>query len=335
MERVPMIRWLLRLIVVLGCLWGGYWFFGARGAEKTAQAWIDGLPAMGLTGSHQGLEVHGFPNRFDLTLTEPRLADPAQGIAWQAPFVQILSLSYKPWHVIAALPPEQSLSLPGDALTLRAEKLQASVVVVPDTTLALDRIVVAGKTLALTSDSGLTLRADEVHIASRPDSARQNAYEIVLNISGIGPSSDLMAQAIAAGLPGAVADVTASLVIEFSAPIDRMMGQTHPQADQVDLRNAQINWGDISVAAQGILQAGTGGYAEGDVTLQITNWEKGLEAAVALGFIAPDTAESWRNGMTFLAAQSPVAGRLDLPLTFRDGLTRLGPLAIGPAPKLR
>jgi hypothetical protein len=43
---------------------------------------------------------------------------------------------------------------------------------------------------------------------------------------------------------------------------------------------------------------------------------------------------SWRNGIQFLAAQSPVPGRLDLPVSFRDGMTRLGLLTLGPAPML-
>jgi len=328
-------RWLLRLIVVLAGLWGGYWFVGERGVVKTAQTWIDSLPAMGLTASHQGLEVHGFPNRFDLTLTEPRFADPAQGIAWQAPFLQILSLSYKPWHVIVALPPEQRLTVPGDVLTLRAEKLQASVVVVPDTTLALNRIVVAGTALTLTSDSGLSLAAKDLHLATRQDANLKNAHEIALNISQISAGGGLKEQAIAAGLPGAVSDVTADIVVQFTAPIDRLMAQTHPQPDRVDIHNVQINWGDISIAAQGAVHAGAGGLAEGKITLQVTNWEKALEAAVALGFVQRDTVASWRNGAKFLAAQSPVPGRLALPLSFRGGMMRLGPLTIGPAPRLR
>jgi len=328
-------RWLLRLIVVLAGLWGGYWFIGARGVEKTAQAWFDTLPAMGLTASHHGLEVHGFPNRFDLTLTKPRLDDPAQGIGWQAPFIQILSLSYKPWHVIVALPPEQRLTVPGDALTLHADKLQASLIVVPDTTLALDRIVVAGTSLTLTSDSGLSLTAKALHLATRQDAAQQNAHEIAINISQISPGANLEEQAVAAGLPGVVSDISADIVVQFTAPIDRMMAQTLPQPDVVDIHNFQINWGDISITAQGVVRAGAGGLAEGEVTLHLTNWEKGLEAAAALGFVRPDTIASWRNGMTFMAAQSSVPGRLDLPLSFRGGMMRLGPLTIGPAPRLR
>tara|TARA_R110002096_G_scaffold28480_16_gene86341 strand:+ start:14601 stop:15605 length:1005 start_codon:yes stop_codon:yes gene_type:complete len=328
-------RWLLRLIVVLAGLWGGYWFLAARGVENTARAWIDALPEIGLTASHQGLEIDGFPNRIDLTLTEPRLDNPARRIGWQAPFLQILSLSYKPWHVIVALPPEQRLTVPGDVLTLRNEKLQASLVVVPDTTLALDRIVVAGTALTLTSDSGLSLAAKELHLATRQDAARANAHEIALDITGISPGADLTYQAIAAGFPGTISGISADVVVQFTAQIDRMMAQTRPQPEVLDIRNIQINWGDISLAAQGTLRAGPGGLAEGEVTLQVTNWEKGLEAAVALGFLPQDTMTSWRNGMNFMAKQSPVPGRLDLPLSFRDGFVRLGPLTIGLAPRLR
>ncbi|HSF64747.1 MAG TPA: DUF2125 domain-containing protein, partial [Paracoccaceae bacterium] len=101
-------RWLLWIVVAAATLWSGYWFAGSRALERGAVQAIAMQAAQGFV-SQADVSVQGFPNRFDLTLTEPRFGDPARGLVWEAPFAQLFALSYKPWHLIAAFPPEQRL----------------------------------------------------------------------------------------------------------------------------------------------------------------------------------------------------------------------------------
>ncbi|MDZ4134328.1 MAG: DUF2125 domain-containing protein, partial [Paracoccaceae bacterium] len=110
-------RVLLAVVLGLAMLWGGYWFVGARALEQGGAAWFADQTAQGRIAMRDSFGVRGFPNRFDLTVEGLRLADPATGYGWQAPFVQIFSLTYKPWHIIAALPPEQQFQTPGQAIT--------------------------------------------------------------------------------------------------------------------------------------------------------------------------------------------------------------------------
>ena len=91
-------RGLIWLTVILAGLWGGWWLVGSRGVEAAARGWFDAEVAQGRVATYETLAVRGFPSRFDVTVTAPRLSDPARGIGWQAPFVQVFSLSYKPWH---------------------------------------------------------------------------------------------------------------------------------------------------------------------------------------------------------------------------------------------
>ena len=225
-------RWLTGLVVVLGCLWCGYWFLGARGFEAGAEHWFTNMEAAGKVARYQALDVNGFPNRFDLTVTEPQIGDPASGITWQAPFLQILSLSYKPWHVIAAFPPTQQITLPYDAVTVQSGKLQASVVVQPVPTLPLDRSVVIGEDLVALGESGWDIRAASMHFATRLDATRADMHEIGVEVTGLQPDARLTA-ALGSVLPDQISLLRVGVSAGFTAPIDRMLLQSRPQITQL------------------------------------------------------------------------------------------------------
>ena len=100
-------RVLLGVTALLGALWAGYWVVGSSAAQSGMADWFDERRAEGWVAEYDDLAVRGFPNRFDAGFTEISLADPGTGLAWQAPFFQLLALSYKPNHVIAVWPDEQ------------------------------------------------------------------------------------------------------------------------------------------------------------------------------------------------------------------------------------
>ena len=91
-----------------------------------AETWFADQARAGVKAEKSKLSVAGFPNRFDMTVEGLQLADAQSGISWQAPFVQVFAMTWKPWHVIAAMPPEQVLSLPDQTLTITSTGLEAS-----------------------------------------------------------------------------------------------------------------------------------------------------------------------------------------------------------------
>jgi hypothetical protein len=331
MKRGRKMRWLTGLVLVLGCLWGGYWFVGERGFETAARDWFDTLAASGKVATNSGLEVHGFPNRFDLTVTEPQLADPASGLGWQAPFFQVLSLSYKPWHVIAAFPPEQRLTLPHEGMIVRSGKLQASVVVKPQPALPLDRFTLIGNTIEADGDRGWVVKAETLQFATRLDESRVNRHEIGLNVTNLVPDAALMA-VFAGALPSQVGLIRVDAHIGFTGPIDRQALTSPPQIASVELDNLRIEWGQMQVTAQGNVTADAAGFAEGNGVLQLKNWRVALDVAQSMGILSQKDRKLWEQAAMFLAKQSD---SLDLPLQFKNGRSFIGPLAVGPAPRLR
>ena len=124
-------RVILWVTLAFGLLWAGYWVVGSRAVAGGAATWFAGAADQGITASQSGISVSGFPNRFDLTVTAPHLSDPASGWGWQAPFAQVFAMTWKPWHVIAALPNSQDIIAPGQRITLASSKMRASLRVVP------------------------------------------------------------------------------------------------------------------------------------------------------------------------------------------------------------
>ena len=61
-------RALIWIMLVATGLWSGYWWVGATGLEKGVNKWI--AQQQGSVTAEK-VEVHGIPNRFDLTVTAP------------------------------------------------------------------------------------------------------------------------------------------------------------------------------------------------------------------------------------------------------------------------
>lgn len=327
-------RWLTGLVVVLGCLWGGYWFVGERGFEATVREWFVLLQNHGKVATNSGLAVHGFPNRFDLTISDPHFSDPKTGIEWKMPFIQVLSLSYKPWHVIAAFPPEQRLTLPPETMTIRADKLQASVVVKPQSLLPLDRLALVGEAVEAVGDSGWIVKAETVQFATILDESRMNWHKVGLNISNLMPDARLMAL-FNGVLPAQVALIRADAHAGFTAPIDNMLLDSQPRLAALELDDLRIDWGTMSVTAKGNVIADGAGFAEGDAVLRLENWRVALDVAETMGILTPKQRKLWDQAAQFLAPQPEVTETIEIPLKFQSGLTFIGPIPVGPAPSLR
>lgn len=318
------------LVLALGVLWGGYWFVGSLALQKGAEAWFAGQAAQGRIASASKIEVQGFPNRFDLTVTDVHLADPVRGVGWDAPFAQVFTMTWKPWHLISALPNTQTITLPDQVVALASSKLQGSLKLVPGTALALDAVVVDGADLVATSSVGWVLKAARAELATRQDASVQNGHEVNLTLTGLVPDAAL----IAGDLPAVIEVATADLVAGFSAPIDRFAGAANPQVTELTVKNGLVRWGDLVITVKGVAKADAAGLAEGRVDIHIENWRKMIPPAVAMGLIKAEIAPTVERMMAAMAQQSGDGTNIDLALLMKAGRMTLGPIPLGPSPRM-
>ena len=322
-------RLLAGVIVVLALLYGGYWFVGAGAAERGALAALDRLQARGVVVQHGGLSVAGFPSRFDLTLTEPSFSDPARGLGWSAAFAQVFSLSYKPWHLIAALPETQQITLPGQALVLATTRMQGSLVMKPTPDLPLAALDAVAEGVSLRSDLGWALALASANL--RLAEGEGGAYQLAVRALDVVPDQRLVA---GTRLPETLERIDLLADVTFDR-VPALRDGAAPVVQRVVVQEAHVIWGPVKLQAKGDLLADATGRAEGRLDLRIEGWQAALDAVQSLQLI-PDRFLPLLTGvLTQMELASGEPGVIALPLTFQNGLASLGPVPLGPAPRLR
>lgn len=319
---------------VAAVLWAGYWFVGSRVIEARASEWF-ASPHGEMTVSQNGLTLRGFPNRFDLTVTDPAIALPERGWGWSAPFAQAFMMTWKPWHIIAALPQEQVIDTPLGQFTLTSSQFESSLVVVPGTALSLDRSVVSIDTPSLRHAEGWAISATKATAATRlmPDDPK--AHEIGLEVTTLTPPADFrMALAGQSNLPEIIERLHLDAVATLTAPLDRFALQSEPRLSGLRLKEGLLRWGDMVISASGDLTAGEDGLAEGRIDLRVENWRQLVPVLVASGIVTAEVSPTVTRAMELLSQQGADPKVLNIPLILQSGRMSLGPLPLGPAPRM-
>ncbi|MDB5665192.1 DUF2125 domain-containing protein [Cypionkella sp.] len=326
-------RALLWIVLAATAIWTGYWWVGSSQIESGVKAWIAAQPPGMVSAS--SVEVHGIPNRFDLTVSDIVVSDPRRGVTVSSPFVQIYAMAWKPWHVIAALPSGQVITLPDQKVTVTSDSIRASLQLHPSTALALNELVGEAHGVKLGSDAGWTLGFDTALASAAEDATRPNSYRLGLRVANIAPDP-VMVQALAAtDLPHIVEAVVVDAHAVLTAALNRNAAQTKPQLMALEIADAQINWGALRFSAKGTLTAGPDGLAEGEIALRIEGWKRLPPILVALGLIKPDVAPTVERMLGIVAQQGGDLEVLQIKLICKDGGMVLGPLPLGPAPRMR
>ena len=336
---------LLFLILVSAALWSGYWLFGASGSKAAFATWFEARRAEGWVADYATLEVRGFPNRFDTTLTDLSLADPGTGWAWDAPFFQLLALSYKPNHVIAVWPESQRIATPQGTYDMTQAEMQASVVLWPSTDLALDRVRLVADTVQVTASDGTTTAASALRMAAErlgadgqaataPPEVAPTRYRIALSAEGFAPDTALRQRMDPMDrLPRTLDALRADVTLGFDRPWDRRsVEEARPQPQLISLRLAEARWGELELLAAGDLEIDAEGAATGRITVKAQNWREILRLARASGELPEGLADTLEQGLSLLAGRND---GIDIPLDFRRGLIWIGPLPIMDSPVFR
>lgn len=311
-------RGLTYLILFLATLYGGYWFVGANRVTNGVESALTQMQADGWTADAT-VETKGFPSRFDTTLTDVTFADPTGQWSYKAPFVQALALSYRPNNVILVLPEEQRVSGPASAGTLTADRLRASATVQPNLALAFDNLTAEGETLQFVSDQGWTLTLDKLLAAARLQSENPRAYDVYLKLDEVTLPAEV----------GIISNILADADVRLQDPLDRTTQDVI--VEQIVVNAVRIEWANVVLTGQGQLDVGADGLPEGQIGLRIENWRDAVPRLVDAGLIDADFAQTALGMGGLLAAGQDT---MVLPLKYENGFGMLGPLPLGPAPRL-
>jgi len=329
-------RKLITVIVVAALAWSGYWYVGMQGHKAALGTWLEDRRAEGWQVEYSDHQVRGFPNRFDTTLTDLRLTDPETGISWQAPFFQILSLSYKPNHLIAVWPNEQQIATPREKFTLKTTNMRASLKVKPSTQLGLDTAQIEMAEATVISSEGWTAGFDALNGAIRLLEGTASTYDIATSIDQLLPGERVRKLIDQGGtLPETIETLRYDLQVALDAPLDRTtIEAARPNITQLNIRELRGTWGALELRAKGDM-AVEDAQPQGEVAVTARNWRDMLALAVTSGAIDANSAATVELGLGLLASTSGNAEALDATLSFSGGRTFLGPIPIGPSPEIR
>jgi hypothetical protein len=337
-------RALLAIVLLAAAAWSGWWWFNASTRENAVETWLAERRADGWVAEAADVSASGFPNRVDLTVTDLALADPREGWLWEAPFFQVLSLTWKPHHFIAVWPTEQVFASPHERALIENSRMRGSVVFVPGLDLALDRSTVEIENLSITGDAGWSASLTRVVLSTRRGDAGRGPdahdYDVSLDAAGLALPEEWAAGLDRAGvLPTRMEAAGFDATLAFDRPWDRhAIEDRNPALEGIVVRDMRVNWGRLDLRGRGEVVADARGYAEGRLDLRVRNWQEMLEIAVEADLIGRSTARAVETGLGLMARLGGARSAIDVPLVFEDGQMLLaapiGSIAIGEAPRL-
>lgn len=333
-----MMRALLWIVLVAAGAWAAYWFIGSNALDAGARAWFEQRRAEGWQAEYQELGVRGFPNRFDMVLTDPALADPETGLAWQADRLDVMALSYRPNHVIVAFQPQQLLATPLGKTRIESRDMKASLVTDPAPSLPLERVTLvadAVSLVALPERTGGTTRIEALTAAAERVTGTQDRYRLGLNAQGLRPALPFKDRVDPENrLPETLDAFRADVEMSFDKAWDRSaIEEARPQPTMIDIALAEARWGTLELALAGKVEI-RDGLPAGRIVIKARNWRELLNMADAAIGLPRQLRDGLERALSLAAGLSGNASTLDVPLEFKSGRTWIGPLPVGPAPRI-
>ncbi|MGB3146127.1 MAG: DUF2125 domain-containing protein [Paracoccaceae bacterium] len=326
-------RFLVWITAICAALYAGYWVVGSRAVLQGAESALAEMKAGG-RADYSAVSLQGFPSRFDLTIEAPQLVSADGYSQWQADFLQLLALSYRPNHLMAIFPPRQTLRAGYEEIALANSDLRASIALAASTDLALDHAEVEGHDLDLSSNFGWQLLAEKLVLASRRADGSGTTHEIALKVTGLAPG-DQFRQLIDPQHrhPSVASTASAGMIASFDAPLDRRLAEAPVRLRALRDIGVTLSWGTMQLTASGAVEIDSAGLPVGRIDLVGDDWRAIFALLRDGGVFDPQLAPGFENGLAEIAKADGTPDQLKLPLIFENGGVWLGPLPLGPAPR--
>lgn len=329
-------RKLIVLVVVAASLYGGYWFVGKSQIQTRLSEALTQVDAGDYDLSYDTLRTRGFPSRFDTTITNLQVSDPAALVDWSAPTFQLFALSYRPNEVIAVFPNEQTLTIDGEVFTLFTNDMRASGKVRPNGALDFQTATVEMDNPRIRTVQGAELAMASVLAAMRLTPDTSQTYDAFLEARAIVLPEDIRRLIDPQNLqPPVIGSVRFDSDVTLTTPIALNSQGNPPQIETLSIKEFGLTWGDMSVSAIGDVTPDAGGVLNGSISLSARNWQQALDLAVSTGTVNADRRFLVTEIASNLDETPHIPDTLTVTLTIKDGNMALGAFPLGPAPRLR
>lgn len=320
------------VILILAVGYSAYWLFARSRLEQGIDAQAEAMRKAGYSVDIAGRNISGFPFRLKAVLPELRISSPA-GWAVAAPGLEGQAYLHAPGHWVITLPGTMTFTRPkGGELTIKGEVMRASVA-----GLGGDgwRVAAEGTKLAFAPAAGVApfslAKADRIDLNLKPGPAGADQLLMLLRLQGGHAGQGAILHRIVAETPvTGLADLRLTKAGSFAGPSFGDAARAWAGADgRLEIVRIELQGGQVAAWAKGgTLSAGRDGRLDGTIPLELRQASKSV-AALA-GTVAPETARTAAE----IAAARDQGGSASLNLVFQAGVTTLGPVPIGPSPRV-
>jgi hypothetical protein len=337
-RKPPRRFWLVAPYILLGLAiigWSAGWMVLKGQMEQHMDRAAADLRKAGFEVAWKERKLEGYPFRFYVTLTEPRVREPS-GWALDMPILKAEASAFntKHWMIVASDGAVVTRPVSG-GLRVSGKALRASFVA---TGAPLPRIAVEGAQLTFTPEPGARpfalSKAERLEFHLVPGGKEEAA--LLFRIDGGKPAAGGLTARLAGEKPVSV------LWDSLLSQRDDLTGPDWPQAVRhwtdaggtMTLRKGGITLGDTCLGlSSGSLTVGVDGRLRGSLEAQLTRGSGAVLAMGETGLIEPNGAQI--AAAVLQARELTSDGKsAQATISFEAGRTTLGPVAIGPAPKV-
>lgn len=314
-------RVIVTICIIGSAVFAGYW---AISAQMIARITPDIFAQTHQVDAQTG-KVSGFPFAFRTELEGLRWHSQDRTIIWHMPYVSFESASYQPNQISARFAPTHNLEY--DSLPIELQ--QAAMV----GNLAVDQnlnIVTAALSIdAATATPPVFLQEmDSLRVAM--NRIEPDRYDLRFAAQGLHLSPELRRTLDPNGThPEQIAYLALDAVAQFNAPL--ALNSPMPQPDRMDIRELQLDWGEMLVTGNGQLTLADTGGLDGTLSLTLDDWRVLHALLVETGTI--DGEAAMMAGL-FLGSQAQSGStKITLTLNVSDSVVSLGPFALAQLPR--
>jgi hypothetical protein len=271
------------ILVLLGVIWSGFWYWSTRTAEATMMAWRSHEAEAGRVYGCAATNFGGYPFRIEVDCTGPSVDDSATALSIRAKNLTAVAQVWDPTLVVGEILAPLSVAPLGGSPTATIDwtLAQASLRGTPGAPERLS-IAVDKANLAAVPSGGPLASAEHVELHGRfaPESTPGHpAIDLALSLKGATAPALVSPLGTFGPLASAATDLSFVAVLRGTSdlalkPLERQLREIQAANGRLEITNARLQQGDLIATATGELGLTPRGTLAGDLHLTVVNFTK-------------------------------------------------------------
>ncbi len=332
------------IVAVLVVAWAIAWHLIAANMRQRIEAWAEARRTDGMTVSHAGLAVEGFPVAWQVRVSGPEIAGAGSAAwAWQGQAVEARFTPLNLHDVALRFPGEHRLAAGSGTLSgtwrVRAARPEGRLLLYPDGRLDRFEFDFGEATLVRLPDEKAfqVARLQGTATVPRPTAPdpRAETFTISLDLDSLSPVEPPVAT-----FGPVIRSVRLDMAAKGRLSGGRFADSLRTWRDDggtVEINHFKMRWGPVDADLSGTLTLDAQDRPLGAFSARWRGYNETIDALQVSGHIGPWPAAGTKLALGALARQQADGGRqIELPITLQDGrayaagipVMRLAPLRL-------